>query len=100
MNENSRPSVEDYRAQLHAELTAVVQEEIGFNEMFATQIADALLRGLSKRLGGQDIYLPGPDKTSRDAQIRQEFNGRNLDEICRKYNLSERRIYQIVERKS
>lgn len=92
-------SIDDTLVSLKQDLTAVVQQEIGFNEIFATQIADALVRGLRKRLGGQDLYIPAEDRTERDAMIRKEFNGRNIDDMCKKFGLSKRSIYKIVERK-
>lgn len=92
-------SIEDTLVALTQDLTAVVQQEIGMKEIFATQMADALVRGLRKRMGGQDLYIPAEDKTERDAHIRKEFNGRNIDEMCKKFSLSKRSIYKIVERK-
>jgi Mor family transcriptional regulator len=90
---------EDNAAALMFELTHIVSEEIGFNEMMASQIAEALVRGLRKRMGGRDIYIPAPDKSARDASIRAEFNGRNMDELCQKYNLGRSAIYKIVSGK-
>lgn len=77
-------------------MTAVVSEEIGFHQMFADQIAQALVTGLRRRLGGQEIYIPAADKVARDERIRAEFNGRNRDEICEREGISKTRLYQIV----
>lgn len=82
--------------QLHYDLVAIVQEEIGFTDHFAEQIAAAITRGLQRRLGGQDVYIPAEDKRDRDARIRQEFNGRNRDEIMKKYDISKSRLYEII----
>jgi len=89
----------DYSVGLQYELTAIVREEIGFNELFASQIAQALMHGLSKKLGGQDVYIPAPSKSERDNQIKAEFNGRNKEEVCKKFKISPRRLYQIVGRR-
>jgi Mor family transcriptional regulator len=89
---------EDNAAALMFELTHIVSEEIGFNELFASQVAEALVRGLRKRMGGREIYIPAPDKTARDAAIRAEFNGRNMPEVCKKYGLSAPAIYKIVNK--
>jgi Mor family transcriptional regulator len=87
---------EDAAVTLHGEITVILQEEIGFNEHFATQFAERILQGIRRRLGGQDLYIPAPDRTARDAAIRREFNGRNRDEVCRKYGISRTRLYEIV----
>lgn len=87
---------EDAAIQLERDFVDIVREEIGMSEGFANLFAQALVRGLRRRLGGQDIYIPAPDRSARDAAIRREFNGRNLDELMRRYGVSRRRIYQIA----
>lgn len=82
---------------LQYELTAIVRDEIGMNEHFASQVAEALMRGLRKKLGGQEVYIPVHDRRARDEAIRAEFNGRNQAEICRRYRISRSRLYQIVD---
>lgn len=77
----------------------IVREEIGFNDRFADQIAEAIAHGIRNHMGGRDNYIPALDKTERDQKIRQEFNGRNHDEIMEKYNIGRRRIYQIIDTK-
>jgi len=75
-----------------------VREEIGMNEQLATVFAQALVRGLRRQLGGQEIYIP-PSKSERDLAIRREFNGANIEELMRRHNLSRTRIYEIVGKK-
>lgn len=82
--------------ELLNEMTSIVQEEIGFHQLFADQIAQAIVTGLRRRLGGQEIYIPAADKVARDERIRAEFNGRNRDEICAREGISKARLYQIV----
>ncbi len=82
--------------ELLNELTAIVAEEVGYNPRFADQIAQAIVTGLRRRLGGQEIYIPAADKAARDERIRAEFNGRNRDEICAREGISKTRLYQIV----
>lgn len=89
---------EDGAIALQFELTSIVRDEIGMNEHFASQIAEALLRGLRRRMGGQEIYIPAQDLRVRDRAIRAEFNGRNRDELCRRYEVSRTRLYEIVSR--
>lgn len=84
--------------ELLHEMTAIVQEEIGFNQLFADQIAMAIVSGLRRRRGGQEIYIPATDKSTRDELIRSEFNGRNRDEVCSRHGISKSRLYEIVRK--
>ena len=90
---------DDAAVSLLYEMTTIVREEIGFNEIFAAQIAEALVRGLRRRLGGDELYIPAQDKAERDAAIRARFNGTNRDEVCRAFGISKSRLYEIVGRK-
>jgi Mor family transcriptional regulator len=87
---------EDAAVQLEHDFTSIVREEIGMHEGMAGVFAAALVRGLRRRLGGQDIYIPAPDRSVRDASIRRDFNGSNVDELMRRHGLSRTRIYEIV----
>ncbi|MDY6797669.1 MAG: Mor transcription activator family protein, partial [Pseudomonadota bacterium] len=46
--------------------------------------------------GSSKIYIPGPNRDARNAAIRKEFRGNNLDELARKYDLSRRQVERIV----
>jgi Mor family transcriptional regulator len=83
---------------LHSEITAAVREEVGMNEAFASQIAGAIVRGLSRRLGAQRIYIPAPDRSTRDADIYDRFIGSNARELCAEYGISRSRLYEVVNR--
>lgn len=50
--------------------------------------------------GGQVLYLPRATTFKnfvRDQQIYEEFNGHNTKALCQKFDLSEPRIYQIIQ---
>lgn len=96
----SRAHPEDARAQLHSELTGIVRREIGMNEHFASAHASAILRGLCESLGGREVYIPAPNRSERNAAIRCEFNGTNVEEVCLKHGISRARVYQIVNEAS
>lgn len=81
---------------LQSEFAAIVREEIGMHEVFATQIAAAIVRGMRQRYGSQRIYIPSPDRGERDQAIRREFHGSNASEVCRRYSISRSRLYQIA----
>lgn len=82
--------------ELLAEMTTIVREDAGFGGDIADQLALAITAGLRRRLGGQEIYIPAEDKRLRDEQIRAEFNGRNREEVLRKFGISSSRLYQII----
>ena len=56
---------------------------------------------IAKRWGGQSVYIPknlASFITERDYRVWKDFNGKNIRELARKYNLSEQWIYAIVGR--
>lgn len=51
--------------------------------------------------GGRMFYLPsikGVKKSLRDTKIWHEFNGRNIAELCKRYDLTEMSIYTILKK--
>ncbi|RYF60526.1 MAG: hypothetical protein EOO27_05550 [Comamonadaceae bacterium] len=86
---------EDAAVQLERDFLAIVREEIGMHEGLAGMFARALVDGLRRRLGGQELYIPAPDRSERDAAIRREFCGSNIEEMMKRYGLSRSRIYEI-----
>ncbi|WP_426307806.1 Mor transcription activator family protein [Acidovorax facilis] len=91
---------EDAAVQLERDFLTIVREDIGMNEGFAGLFARALVDGLRRRLGGQELYIPAPDRSERDAGIRREFDGTpdSLARIQKRTGLSRTRIYEICAR--
>ena len=87
--------LDDAAVQLEYDFVRIVREEIGMHEAMASIFAQALVRGLRRNLGGQELYIPAPDKRARDAAIRREFVGTNVDEVMARHNISRARVYQI-----
>lgn len=96
LNTVARHHPEDAAAQLHSEFTDIVRTEIGMNEFFASDIAAAFLRGLRKRFGCQDLYIPAEDRSVRNAAIKAEFRGGNIDAVCKKFGVSKATVYRIA----
>ncbi|MBB1601267.1 hypothetical protein A9977_14590 [Variovorax sp. UMC13] len=90
---------EDAAVQLENEFTSIVREEIGMHEGMAAMFAQALVRGLRRKLGGQDIYVPAPDRSERDAAIRRLFDGSNLADVMRTHNVSRSTVYRVTGRR-
>lgn len=91
---------EDAAVQLEQDIIGIVREEIGMHEQMATVFAQALVRGLRRRLGGQELYIPSPNRAERDAAIRREFNGTNIDALMKRHGIGRARVYQIVGRRA
>ncbi|MBD9395147.1 Mor transcription activator family protein [Acidovorax sp. ACV01] len=94
----SAAQAEDAAVQLERDFLAIVREDIGMNEGLAGMFARVLVDGLRSRMGGQDLYIPSPDRSERDAGIRREFDGtrESLARIQKRTGLSRARIYDIV----
>lgn len=91
---------EDAAVQLERDFLDIVREEIGMHEALAGIFASALVRGLRRKLGGHELYIPAADNSARDARIRREFTGpASLLAIQRWSGLSRSRIYQIAGRR-
>ena len=88
---------DDSASWLRRELIAVVREDIGMVEALAVQVADLMLVGIRKRMGGREIWIPAPDKASRDEQIRAAFNGRNLPEVMRQFGVCKATVYRACK---
>lgn len=58
-------------------------------------------KGLVRTYGGSTrLYVPMADMVAipvRDKMIRTEYNGDNIQELARRWNLSERHIQEIVK---
>lgn len=55
---------------------------------------------LIKEVGGINFYVPKIDtffKEARNKKIRQNYNGYNLKELSKKYNLTQRQIRNILK---
>jgi len=89
-------SSEDAAVQLEHDITNIVREETGMHEGIASMFSQALVRGLRRRLGGQELYIPAPDRTERDAAIRRDYNGRNMEELMRRHEIGRTRFYEII----
>jgi Mor family transcriptional regulator len=92
---------EDAAVQLERDFMAIVREEIGMNAPLAGLVARMLVDGLRSRMGGQELYIPAPDRSERDESIRREFNGtrESLAAIMQRTGLSRASVYAIVNRR-
>lgn len=89
----------DNAAHLHQLLTAALVRKFTMAEAAASALAQAVACGLREVGGGDSIYIPAADKSERDAAIRRECTGTNLEELRIKWGLSQRQIYNILNGK-
>lgn len=85
-------------------------EDILFREIYATlkgrnaknakAIADVIIERIKQQTGGQLVYIPAPgdNHERRNQQIAKDFNGRNMAQICDKYNVSRATVYRVVKK--
>lgn len=71
-----------------------VQRKLGLSD--ADIDMESLDRDLRLRYGGDAPYICKTDPR-RAKRVRDEFNGRNRDEICNRYNLSRSQFYAIIK---
>lgn len=72
------------------------------------ELAEIIGMGAFRRLvsvygGTGRMYIPQPDMLLipvRDTKIREEYNGNNIYELCRKWDLSEGYVRKIVAGKA
>jgi len=75
--------------------------DLGFPAEQAEFAAREAAEFLRTHWGGQQLYFAKGVSfaaSQRDEQIWREFNGRNVDELARKHELSTRMVLYIVER--
>lgn len=88
----------DASIQWERDVAEILRSELSKNEQLLGLFASVLVNGLREKLGGQELRIPAPDKSARNASIRAEFNGRNVRELARKYGISVRMVYLIVQK--
>jgi Mor family transcriptional regulator len=73
----------------------------GVDTDVSEQAATAIAEHLADHWGGQLINFPKNflyKLAQRDRVIYDEFNGRNIAELARKFNMSVRGIYKVINR--
>ena len=86
-------------AGVEAAVSAVVRDVLARSGVKAgeapAKAAVAVGEHLIEIWGGQHIYFPR-DIARRNARIYDDFNGENVDELARKYRLSDSAIYSVI----
>jgi len=67
----------------------------------AAEMALSVAEHVRKNIGGVNVYIPRGhvyEATQREQQIYAEFKGDNYHQLARKWQLTEMRIRQIIEK--
>jgi Mor family transcriptional regulator len=88
----------DHAALWETEMTEILKERLAVHDLWASAMAREIVEGLRSRLGGDDVYVPAPDRRARNARIRALFNGRHIDELCDVFGLARSTVYLICQR--
>ena len=96
MTHHTTAQTEDAAIQLEHDFVEIIRQRIGLNEMLATIHAQEIVRGLRERHGGQELWIPAPDKSERNAAILRDFHGNNAGEVMKRYGIKRTQFYRIV----
>lgn len=88
----------DAAIQLERDIIEVLRRELSRNEQMLGLMARSIVQGMRESLGGQELRIPAPDKSARNAEIRAKYTGANVRALAKEYDLAERTIYRIVEK--
>lgn len=94
---------DDDAVSLQFEIANILRSEVGLHERYATVLAEPIVNGLRKRFRGENIYIGNSSKAERaerDEAIRKAFNGTNLDDVCKQFNVSKNTVYRAAHSKS
>ncbi|MBN2427110.1 MAG: hypothetical protein JXK94_02110 [Deltaproteobacteria bacterium] len=88
----------EFLADIAAQNTQLLIKR-GMDEKQAVEIGCEVAEFFRNHWGGVSIYVPKAckfEQSVRDREIFEEFNGYNKDKICRKYDISYRHFYTII----
>jgi Mor family transcriptional regulator len=77
----------------------VIAIKFGVSVKIATDMARVMIERIKESLGGDDVYIPKPDKQHRNRLIRTMFNGVNHADICTAFGISKATLYRVIKEK-
>lgn len=89
----------DAAVQLERKMADVLRRAFAQNEQLLGLLSRVVVEGMRATLGGQELRIPSPDKTARNAEIRAKYTGANVRKLAREYDLSVSSVYKIVQKK-
>jgi Mor family transcriptional regulator len=82
-----------------SDIVSALKNVIGFKDEIAGPLALNILKEFQAKWGGRQVYIAVDKKiTDRNQRIKEEFNGNNHAEICKRYNISLRTLYRTINK--
>jgi len=81
--------------QIEDELKLVALK-LGVSNVLAADLSRAFLDRMRTLMGGSLLYIPKPDKNSRNDRVISLFNGANHNEVCHELGISKATLYRIL----
>lgn len=78
-------------------IAARLSSSYGWDDERATQTAEVVMDVLRKDFGGSRIYIPSRNGEAKE-RVRNEFNGRNIVELSRKYGVSAQTVRNYLKK--
>lgn len=75
----------------------------GVCKCIAEEIGTDNLLKLAVLVGGSTFYMPQAEsilRPLRNQKIREEYNGYNIEELVKKYGVTQRSVYKIIQDKA
>lgn len=94
----SLASSTDEAAHWVHDMREILRDRLAVQDPWASAMAVEIVEGMRHRLGGARVYLPRPNIEVRNEQIRRLFNGRNVQEICRRFGVTKSTVYRVCNR--
>lgn len=95
----------EFLQQLADHAAQVLHEQGDLDAATACELSQAIAARIASVFGGSRVYVPHGtygrkltcfELTARDLEIFRQFNGKNRDDICRRYQISKTRLYKII----
>jgi Mor family transcriptional regulator len=96
---SARHRSDDILADMADFVAELLRRHHGLTQEEAQVAAESAMEAVRLEWGGSMCYFKKGgqvDLQERDEEIYSRFNGRNAQQLCRQYGLSERRIYQVI----
>lgn len=83
---------------LEDEIVDALVAETGLKPVMARYMVRPILQHLCSEYGGTQLYIPAMRKGYRVEDIRNDFfESRDVDAVCRKYSISRRTLYRLLD---
>lgn len=94
-----RANVKEMLDELSSIVSGLLKEKMEIDDAIAKEVGTAAALRLARHWGGVLIYIPrGLVIDEMHWTLYSEFNGHNVKELARKYNISEQWAYSIIKK--